>query len=64
MMWVGQLILGTSAWMSAQAIVPIKPIWVDTAVRAMYLHQNSKPSGGKALPSRLAMFCRAQYSTP
>jgi hypothetical protein len=50
--------------MSATAIVGIKPSWVDKAVRAMYLTQKSKPSLGKALPSRLAMFCRAQYSTP
>ena len=40
------------------------PIWVEAAVRAMYLHQNSNPSGGKALPRRFAMFCRAQYATP
>ena len=42
----------------------MKPSWVDAAVRPMNLHQNSNPSGGKAVPSRLAMFCRAQYSTP
>ena len=45
--------------MSAQAIVPMKPNCVDTAVRPMNFVRHSKPSGGNALPSRAPMFCRA-----
>ena len=61
---VGQAIFGRSERISAQAMVPMKPICVETAVPPMNLHHHSNPSGGKALPSRLPMFCRAQYSTP
>ena len=30
----------------------------------MNFTHHSNPSGGKLLPSRLSIFCRAQYSTP
>ena len=40
------------------------PDRIETAVRPMKPDHHSAPSGGKSLPSRSAMFCRAQCSTP
>ena len=61
---VGQAIFGTSARMSAQAMVLMNPTCVETAVRPMKLVHQATPSGGNVPPRRPAMLCRAQGSTP
>jgi hypothetical protein len=51
---------GALARISAQALVPMQPGWVDTAARPMNRAQHSNPSGVKVLRSRLAISYRAQ----
>jgi len=47
---VGQAIFGTSARMSAQAMVRLKPICIETAVQPMNVVHQATPSGGNVLP--------------
>jgi hypothetical protein len=61
---VGQAIVGTSARMSAHAMVGMKLICVEAAVRPMnWVHQVT-PCGGNVLPRRSPMLSWAQRATP